>query len=222
MSVPVAEAVVVGAIDEPTRSARSPIIGALAYIGCWAIGLTMFPAAPALDEATGAVADFYARHAAASALQAGMVHGVAAIALLVVVLAMRSRGVTGATVRAGVAAVVLSLVQFVVEVVRAIEAGGTNPTTVDGFFDAVNRLDGVKMIALAVMVGTSARALRAAGYPLERASGIVVRATAVALVVSGVGYVVLDRVVAMAAFVSLPLLLISVGTIGWSLSRGRR
>lgn len=222
MSVPVTGAVVVEAIDEPTRSGRSALVGALAYIGCWAIGLTMFPAAPALDEATGAVVDFYARHAAASALQAGMVHGAAAIALLAVVLAMRSRSVTGASVHAGVAAVALSLVQLVLEVVRAIEADGKNPATVDGFFDAVNRLDGVKMIALAVMVGTSTRALRVADVPVARASGIVARSTAVALVVSGVGYVVLDRVVATAAFVSLPLLLISIGTIGWSLSRGGR
>ena len=222
MSVPGGGALAVGAVDEPTRSGRSPRVGALIYIGCWVVGLTMFPAGPALDEATGAVVDFYARHATASALQAGMVHGVAAVALLAVVLAMRSRGVTGATVRAGVAAVALSLVQFVLEVVRAIEADGKNPTTIDGLFDVVNRIDGVKMVALAVMIGTSRRALRAAGVPVARAFGIVARATAAALVVSGVGYVVLDRTVAMAAFVSLPLLLISVGAIGWSLSRGGR
>lgn len=221
MSVPIAEAVV-GVTDEPTRSGRSPLVAALAYIGCWIIGLTMFPAAPALDEPAGAVVDFYARHATASALQAGLVHGVAAIALLAVVLALRARGVTGAAVRAGVAAVALSLVQFALEVVRAIEAGGQNPTTVDGLFDAVNRLDGVKMIALAVMVAASRRAVRVAGVHVARGFGIVAPSTAAALVVSGVGYVVLDPTIAMAAFVSLPLLLISVGTIGWSLSRGSR
>ena len=89
----------------------------------------------------------------------------------------------------------------------------------DDVFDAINRLDGVKMFLLAALIGTAALAHRELGTPswLRVVSLLAV----LALLVSGVGYLVLNDLLANAAFVSGPLLLLWVSATGLALSRPR-
>ena len=87
-------------------------------------------------------------------------------------------------------------------------------------FASINRLDGVKMLALAAMAGTGAALVHRTGVLpgwLGYAGGLL----AVALVVSGVGYLLLNSTLAPAAFVSGPLLLLWVTGAGISLGRSR-
>lgn len=111
-------------------------------------------------------------------LQRVLVHGVAGALLLAVALLVRHGRAWGVT------AAVLSLVQLAVGL------------TVDGP-GAVDRLDGVKILALAAFVVTARR---------TRLS----EATAAALVVTAVGFLANVDALEAVAFVSLPLLLASV------------
>jgi hypothetical protein len=84
-------------------------------------------------------------------------------------------------------------------------------------FDAINRLDGVKMLVLATVITTATLARRELGLPRWlSAAGVM---ASLALVVSGVGYLALDGALADAAFLSLPLLLIWVSGTGVALGR---
>ena len=87
--------------------------------------------------------------------------------------------------------------------------------------DALNRLDGVKMFLLAVMA--------VAGAVLARQTGLLPRwlrwagvALAVAITASGIGYALLNNTFALAAWLSLPLLLAWVTGTGIVLGRAGR
>jgi hypothetical protein len=85
-------------------------------------------------------------------------------------------------------------------------------------FAAVNRLDGVKMLALAAMAAGGAVLVRRTRL-LPSWQGYLGFLLAVALVVSGAGYLLLSSALAPAAFVSGPLLLVWVTATGISLGR---
>lgn len=221
MSVQLIEGSSSSVAGAPRRSGRTPGIAAAVYIGAWAIGLVAFASAPALDAPVAAVAEFYETHGVSSVLQAALVHLVAGLALLVVVSAMRNCGGTRVAVRAGLVAVGLSLTQFGLEVLRGLGAGAFGPETIDGLFEAVNRLDGAKMLALAVLVGASVAPLRSAGL-FGKPTAALGWATTIALVASGVGYLLLDPALGSAAYLSLPLLLAWVGFTARALERAGR
>ncbi len=86
--------------------------------------------------------------------------------------------------------------------------------------EAINRLDGVKMFVLAAMaIAGTVMAIETGLLPRWlRWTGV---ALAAAIVASGVGYAFLNAAMAMAAWLSLPLLIVWVaGSASWS--RGER
>ena len=87
--------------------------------------------------------------------------------------------------------------------------------------DAISRLDGAKMLVLAAMaVAGSVMAQRTRLLPRWlRGAGM---ALAVAITASGVGYTLLNNALALAAWVSLPLLLVWVTGSGVVLGRSGR
>jgi len=175
-------------------------------------------------SASGAeVVSTYSSHRVVGAAQFVLVEGVAAIALAAVVVALaraigdaaldRSRAV----LVTGLTASLISIAQSVLGVVLATWL--SSPAHVDAaanVFDAINRLDGVKMFVLAALIATAALARRELGTPgwLRGVSLVAI----LALLVSGVGYLILVDLLAGAAFVSLPLLLVWVSAIGLALS----
>ncbi len=86
-------------------------------------------------------------------------------------------------------------------------------------FDAINRLDGVKMLLLAAVALAAFALLRAGHPPLPRWLAYESLALAVAIAISGVGYLLLLSGPALAAWVSLPLLLVWVTGVGVALAR---
>src|SRR5829696_1033363 len=159
-------------------------IAAVAFTLVWLIGLAV--PVPMVD--VGASPAALAGHETELALQSLLVHGFAAMALLVVGWGLsRPLAITAAA---------LSLIQWVLE--TAFAAGGP-----DGLIEATNRLDGVKMLVLAGLVLAGARVA-------PRWLRVLAPVTAVALVVSAAGYGLLVPSLAVAAIVSLPLLLISI------------
>ena len=221
---------------EPARAAgrrgrrvvTAPAVAGVAYTAAWAIGLGVWPSNPDVAATGSRVVTAYAGHRGVAMIQSLLVHGVAAVALAVVVLALGQAARRGgaeqlarAMVVAGVGAAVVSLLQCAIGLALAgwvVPAGDASRAGL--LFAAINRLDGVKMLALAAMAGTGAALVHRTGVLpgwLGYAGGLL----AVALVVSGVGYLLLNSTLAPAAFVSGPLLLLWVTGAGISLGRSR-
>jgi hypothetical protein len=217
------------------RPARGPItvpaVAGLVYATAWVVGLSVWPSN--LDvAATGAkVAATYGAHQGAAMAQYLLVEGVAAIALAVVVItlgrAARLRGAASvgrATVVAGLSAAALSIAQCALGLVLAGSVAPDGESNRAGrLFDLINRMDGVKMFALAAMaaagVGLARRAV------LQRWLGYIAAILAVALIASGAGYLLLNTTLAQAVLVSGPLLLVWVTgsgvALGWRKNGGR-
>jgi hypothetical protein len=190
------------------------LVAAVGYSVAWILGLMVPVPAVDLDAPAQAVLGSVVGHEGPLALRALLVHGFAGVALVTVAVALARGTGSRSVLVAGVVAAALSLVQFVLELVLTGPAGWGLPSLVD----AVNRIDGVKMFALAALALAGAAAIRrGAGVPRWLGGPGVVLAAA--LVVSGVGYALLIPVLGQAAYVSLPLLLIWVTGTGVALAR---
>lgn len=199
-----------------------PAVAGLVYLAAWVAGLTLFSADVDLGGSGSAVISAYAGHEGAAALQSVLVHGVAALALLGVVLPLgrraRSWGAGRAITVAGSAAAAISLVQcalglWLAGAVARDDAGASGVT-----YHLINRLDGLKMVALGALAVAGVVAARRVSL-LPRWLVPVGIALAASIAVSAVGYLLLLAGPAVAAFVSLPLLLVWVTASGVAYGR---
>ena len=182
----------------------------------WIAGLSVAAPSPKLTASGAEITAALAGHGTAVAAQFALTEGLPAAGLAIVSVALaRAARRSGAAAAArfaciaGVAAAVISLAQFVLGMVLA---GTSAPGTAHLLYEAVNRLDGAKMFALA--------ALGLAGA----ASGVLPRwlrytgiALAFAMAASGVPYLLLLQGGAVLAYVSGPLLLLFITGTGIAL-----
>jgi hypothetical protein len=110
----------------------------------------------------------------------------------------------------GVVAAVIALVQCVLGITLTMSLGHAG--TVATLSDTINRLDGLKMFVLAAMAVAAIRTT--VRSPLPRWLRLVGAALAVAIIASGLGYGLLNSTLAVAAWLSLPLLLVFVTGAG--------
>jgi len=196
------------------------MLAGVAYVAAWIVGLAIWPSNVAITDSSREVVNVYGAHQGVGVAQFLLVEGVAAIALAFVVVAVaRAADHAGAAapsrliLAAGLTACLVSLVEAVLGVVLLTSLA--SPAHVHGageVFDAINRLDGVKMLLLATVITTAVLARHVLRLPRWlSATGVL---ASVALVVSGVGYLTLDGALASAAFLSLPLLLVWVSGTG--------
>jgi hypothetical protein len=188
----------------------------IAFTLSWIAGLSVAAPSPSLTASGAEIVAALAGHGTAVATQFALTEGLPAIGLAVVSVALaraaRRSGAAAAArfaLGAGVAAALISLVQFVLGLVLA---GTSAPGTAGMLYEAVNRLDGVKMFALAIL-GLAA----AASGVLPRWLWYTGIALAVAMVASGVPYVLLLQGGAVLAYVSGPLLLLFITGTGIAL-----
>jgi hypothetical protein len=199
-----------------TGPSRVPAAAGWTFVAVWIAGLTAFPAGPPIDAAAGEAAGFYADHGAATALQSVLVHGLAPIALVVVLFALPVTGAARQVLRAaGIAGVGLSFLQLGLGLGRSAVAGTASASTVDSLVETINRTDGLKMLAFAIVIVAAAGLPR---HPRLRRLGAI---TAVALAASAAGYLLLDPTLGLAAFASLPLLLVWTAAAGTIAARSR-
>jgi hypothetical protein len=208
-----------------SRLLTAPAVAGLIYLVAWVAGLAVWPSNLDVAASGSQVIAAYTGHQGVAMLQSLLVHGVAGVALAVVVLSLgqAARGrdagrLDRATVVAGVGAAVVSLVQCALGLLLA---GSAVPDGASGragdLFAAVNRLDGVKMLALAAMAASGAMLVRRTRLlPIWLA--YLGALLAVALVVSGIGYLLLSSTLAPAAYVAGLLLLAWVTAAGISLA----
>jgi hypothetical protein len=205
-----------------------PAVAGIAYSTAWALGLAVWPSNLDVDATNVKVVATYSAHQGAAITQYLLVEGLAAITLGVVVTALgraarrREAGEAGvATVVAGLTATALSLVQCALGLLLAGSVAPDGETDRAGrLFDLINRMDGVKMFALAAMAVAGVGLVRRAVLP--RWLGYTAAFLTVALIASGAGYLLLNTTLAQAAFVSLALLLVWVTGAGIALARTSR
>lgn len=216
-------------IRSPHRGLAAPAAAGIAFVAAWVTGLLVWPSNLDVAASGRQVVSAYAGHEGVTVAQYVLVEGLAAIALGAVVLALgraaRPHGAVrlgAVAVLAGLGAVVVSLVECVLGLLLAIVVvpngeGGRAGT----LFDVINRLDGVKMLALAAAALAGVGLARRAAV-LPRWLGYVAVLLAVAMVASSVGYLLLNNTVSQTAAVSLGLLLVWVAGTGVTLGRRSR
>ena len=202
-----------------TGAPRWAKVAGLSYAGAWILGLTAFGAGPKMTATASQVDAYFAGHRVLSATQGFFIHGIAAVALLAVLVAVGRRGLLTRPARnAGLTAVALSGIQCSLDVWRSLySTGGTTVSLVH----SIDRIDGLKMMALAVMIATSVAGFRSAGL-IGTKMAVTGRIAAVALVLSGVGYALANVALATIADLSLVLLLVWVAYTGVVVARSAR
>lgn len=212
-------------VTAPSRHRdRWQLIAGTAYPVTWVIGLSVFTASTAVTSSGQELLADYRGHVGAVLVQFLLTEGLAAALLGVVLIAAARRidGRPGHIVRvAGLAAVAVSLGQCVLGALMAcVAVPGRHAHAIGELSETINRLDGIKMTLLAVVFACLAAVVGTRRWPTlrsrRRGSRLLVAfrfaATAAALCASAAGYLTLDNAWAKAAFISLPLLLISVTT----------
>jgi hypothetical protein len=185
----------------------------IAYTLSWIAGLAVAAPSPKLTASGASITAALAGHQAAVVAQFALTEGLPAVGLAVISIALARAARRSGAVRhariiviAGLAAALISLVQFVLGTALAAAA---SPAAAHLLYESVNRLDGVKMLALAVLglagatSGVLPRWLRYAGITL-----------AIAITCSAVAYLLLLPGLAGLAYVSGPLLLLFVTGTG--------
>jgi hypothetical protein len=207
-----------------TRPARTAAVAGIVFTLAWVTGLSI--GSPSTDvHATGAqIIAAYTGHQGVGIAQFVLTEGIASVALAVVAVTLGRRagghGLARVVIWTGLSAALIALVQCALGIVMI---AGTVPAghagTAATINDTINRMDGVKMFVLAAMA-VAATLLASRTGILPRWLRWVGVALAVAIVASGLGYGLLNSTLAVAAWVSLPLLLVFVTGTGIVLGRG--
>jgi hypothetical protein len=203
-----------------------PVVAGIGFTLSWLVGLVLPVPNLAVNAPAAEVIARYGPHLGMVQAQFALTEGVPAIGLAViaVLLARVAGGARGRVIAgSGLLAAVISVAQYALGVMLA---GWALPERASGrtawLFEALNRLDGVKMLALAVLA-VGALALVAPGGPLPRWLRYAGLVLAVSIAVSGVGYLFLIEGLAPVAYVSGVALLVWVTGTGVALGlAGRR
>jgi hypothetical protein len=183
------------------------------YTLCWIAGLSVGAPSPAFGASGPRIVAAFAGHGAAVATQFALTEGLPAVGIAVVSAALAiaagargQRTVARFALASGLTAAIISVLQFGLGLVLATTS---SPGTAQLAYAAVNRMDGGKMLALAVL-GAAGAAMTALPRWL-RYTGI---ALAVSITVSGLAYLLLLSWLAVAAGPALVLLLIFITGCG--------
>lgn len=133
------------------------------YVLACILGLAVAAGGPKPDDPAAKVALYFARHEHTALLGHLLVDGIAGAALVGLAFVVRRYGGTWAFY-AALAAAATSLVQFAVGVTFTYDAAhGGKPSTVRDLFVALNDADTVKIVFLAVMIGSVGLTVRRSG-----------------------------------------------------------
>lgn len=199
-----------------TRSSLLVLAG-VGFVLSWLAGLSVFSSSTEVRSSGTQIHDAYTGHVGAVALHYLLTEGLPAVCLAVVVVA-QARAIRPAarmtrtiTAVAGLAAVTVSAVQLALGLWLSLDlVDDASTDTIGTMFGAINRLDGVKMLLLAVLAATVTRAIRRQDLDLPAWLAWTATALAITITLSGIGYLTLDNTLATAAWLSLPCLIIFI------------
>jgi hypothetical protein len=212
----------------PVRPRRYlPGAAGAAYLAAWAAGLAAWPSNLALNATSAQTAAAYQAHPAGAAAQYLLAEGLAGLLLGVVLAAALLPRAPGRLARpalgAAAVAVVISVTQCVLGLILVAAATSAEVSRAGRLSALENRLDGVKMLALAgVAAYLAARARGTAAGPQPRWLRAVAALAAVSLASSAVAYLFRDNALAGTVYLSGPLLLLWIAATGTWLTATRR
>ena len=188
----------------------------IGYTLSWIAGLTVPAPSPKFSASGAQIISAVAGHAPALALQYTLTEGLPAAGIAVVGIALARFTGSRLVMAAAVTAAAISVLQFCLGMWLTATS---SPVTAHVLFQMVNRMDGVKMLILAVLgAGVAAASV------LPRWLRWTGAALAVAIAVSGVVYLLLLQSLELLAGPALALLLIFITGAGiWlgGIVRGR-
>jgi len=164
-----------GTMSNAVRSSTRPALrgfllgAAIVYVLAWIIGLGISSAFPASDASGGTWINFLKSHQGLVVLQEYLIHGLAAIALVIFAAAVRSsllradadRFFPDLLLAGAVVAASVSLVQATVGQVVATKAAGTgDQALVQTMLALDNQADTFKLLALALLIAAGSVSLR--------------------------------------------------------------
>lgn len=216
------------ASSAPSPRRYLPAAAGVGYLAVWAAGLAVWPVNLALNATATQVAVSYRAHPAEAVTNFLLTEGVAGILLGVVLacallpqLRYRMTARTAGAAVLGAIAVAISLTQCVTGLLLTAAATSHDTARCGDLSALATRLDGVKMIAIAL----AAALIAAAGTARPLIPGwlrVVAVPLGVALVASGYAYVTLTNQLGWTAFVSGVLLLLWVTGTGVAITIRRR
>ena len=178
----------------------------IGYTLSWIAGLTVPAPSPKFSASGAQVVSAVAGHAPALAVQYALTEGLPAAGIAVIAIALARLTGSRLVMAAGVTAAVISVLQFCLGMWLTATS---SPVTAHVLFQMVNRMDGVKMLVLAVL-----GAAVAAAPALPRWLRWTGAALAVAIAASGVVYLLLLQGLMLLAGPALVLLLIFITGAG--------
>ena len=178
----------------------------IGYTLSWIAGLTVPAPSPKFSASGAQIVSAVAGHAPALAVQYALTEGLPAVGIAVVAIALARIAGSRLSMVAGVTAAVISVLQFCLGMWLTATS---SPVTAHVLFQMVNRMDGVKMLVLAVL-----GAAIAAAPALPRWLRCTGAALAVAIAASGVVYLLLLQGLMLLAGPALVLLLIFITGAG--------
>lgn len=202
------------------------LVSGIAYSLSWLVGLIVFSSTTEVRSSGTQILRSYTGHQDVVALQYFLTEGLPAVFLAVVTWSLAQAMAERATISrrlvlaGGLAAAAVSLVQLTLGLwlVDGL-VSDRDDATVGAIFHLINRLDGVKMLLIAVVALAATLAIRGRYVALPRWLAHVAAPLTVTITLSAIGYLTLDNTFAMAAWVSLPCLLVFVTGTGIALSR---
>jgi hypothetical protein len=207
-----------------TASRRAwPVALGVGYSLTWVAGLSVWPSNLDVRSTGAQVLGAFTGHGGVAGVQYLLTEGLPALGLIALagLLAGLARGISAGRARVvfalGALAGLVSAVQTGLGLTLALSLPDEGASTAHGLFDAVNRLDGVKMLLLAGFALAAGPLFRRGLLP--RRLGYAGMVLAGSIAVSGTGYLLLVAALAPAAWVSLPALLVWV--TGTAIAIGR-
>lgn len=201
-------------IDPSPRISGSPRrtsarLAGYGFAAAWVVGLAVNPSGPAVDAPDAEVAAHYATNAGQALSAELFTHGVAAVCLALVAAAVvryakRAEKPYALYLTAVYGAAALSAIQIVAGTSAVV---ASEPSTVAGAFDVLNRLDGTKLLLFAVAAAASTRIF-------DRWISWTSVALAGTMVIAGVGFLLASPALALAAGPALVLLIVWVAASG--------
>ena len=194
------------------------------YLIAWAAGLAAWPSNLALNATNAQVAVSYRAHPAGAVTQYLLAEGVAGLlfglVLAAALLCRRDRSLSRSwpAIAVAAAAVAISLTQTVIGMFLVAAATSRQDARAGGLSDLVNRLDGIKMLALAAVAAYLCARRTWNGRPPAWLR-VIAALAAVTLAVSGVDYMLLSTSLAWTVYASGPLLLAWIAATGIWLTR---
>ena len=216
-------------LEAPRGWFRSvPAFAGIGYGIAWVAGLAAWPSNLAIDASEREIVSLYAAHMRQATAQYLLVEGLAGLFLGTVLFyclryaSRRDRTWTSRAALVGAVVVAISLLQCLLGLVLVSSASKGHSGQSDDIYQLINRLDGVKQLLLGVFVVMLVGLLRTTfNYPLWLGRTAVI--LGIALVPSGLAYLLLWNALAGSTFVSLPLLILWVAGTGiWLTGESQR